>query len=278
MDPELANDLSEGGILWFTNLTDPDPWYTLPILSGLLLYCNVEMAMGKQSLSGESASQSKTAILLKDGFQSLALFIPSFMANSPSGVQIYLATTFVFTLVQSAALRNDWFRKLVDLPPTDAPKPEAKLAKEFLNLTKMEREAYNARGGVINDNARDKDIVMRQVVGKGVLAPGFEASFEGVERKSSIKSDGSNDSLLPKPSMMFSKPKQSSNHLEMPNIPMEVMKAANEGRPMPRPIQMVPLSDEQVMMKDGKTLADSLKKKSAKSGKGQRKRPSKKGR
>ena len=69
LDAELANDLSEGGILWFTNLTDPDPWFALPILSGMLLYGNVEMAMGKQSLSGETTSKSNMAVLLKDGFQ-----------------------------------------------------------------------------------------------------------------------------------------------------------------------------------------------------------------
>eukprot|EP00594_Rhizosolenia_setigera_P020387 CAMPEP_0178979918 /NCGR_PEP_ID=MMETSP0789-20121207/26169_1 /TAXON_ID=3005 /ORGANISM="Rhizosolenia setigera, Strain CCMP 1694" /LENGTH=53 /DNA_ID=CAMNT_0020670197 /DNA_START=800 /DNA_END=958 /DNA_ORIENTATION=+ len=36
LDPELANELSQGGALWFENLTDPDPYYVLPILSGVL--------------------------------------------------------------------------------------------------------------------------------------------------------------------------------------------------------------------------------------------------
>ena len=49
-------------------------------MSGILLYYNVEVAVGKQNLSGETASKSNIALLLKDGFQSkymlYMLFIP----------------------------------------------------------------------------------------------------------------------------------------------------------------------------------------------------------
>lgn len=69
-DPALAQQLTEGGMLWFPDLTNPDPWFALPVFSGLLLYYNVEVAVGKQSLSGETASKSNIAILLKDLFQS----------------------------------------------------------------------------------------------------------------------------------------------------------------------------------------------------------------
>ena len=69
-DPALAQQLTEGGMLWFPDLTNPDPWFALPVMSGLLLYYNVEVAVGKQNLSGETASKSNIALLLKDGFQS----------------------------------------------------------------------------------------------------------------------------------------------------------------------------------------------------------------
>ena len=69
-DPELAQQLTEGGFLWVTNLTDPDPWYGLPVLAGALLYLNVEVAVGRRSLSGETASKSNTSRNLKDFFQS----------------------------------------------------------------------------------------------------------------------------------------------------------------------------------------------------------------
>ena len=69
-NPELAQELTESGFLWVADLTEPDPWYGLPILSGMFLYLNVEVAVGKQSLSGETASKSNIARYLKDGFQS----------------------------------------------------------------------------------------------------------------------------------------------------------------------------------------------------------------
>ena len=68
-DPHLASELMESGLFWFKDLTEPDPWFALPVLSGLLLYYNVEVAVGKQSLSGETASQSNMARILKDSFQ-----------------------------------------------------------------------------------------------------------------------------------------------------------------------------------------------------------------
>ena len=47
-DPALAQELTENGLLWITDLTDPDPWFGLPILTRLLLYLNVEVAIGKK--------------------------------------------------------------------------------------------------------------------------------------------------------------------------------------------------------------------------------------
>jgi YidC/Oxa1 family membrane protein insertase len=69
-DPALAQQLTESGILWVPDLTEPDPWFGLPILAGMLLYANVEVAVGTKSLSGEATSKSNIAIYLKDFFQS----------------------------------------------------------------------------------------------------------------------------------------------------------------------------------------------------------------
>lgn len=57
-------------MLWFPDLTEPDPWFVLPIITGALLYINVELAVGKKSLSGETTSKANVAKALKDLFQS----------------------------------------------------------------------------------------------------------------------------------------------------------------------------------------------------------------
>mmetsp|Transcript_2716 Transcript_2716/g.3977 ORF Transcript_2716/g.3977 Transcript_2716/m.3977 type:complete len:567 (-) Transcript_2716:43-1743(-) len=141
-NPELAQQLTESNFLWITDLTEPDPWHGLPIALGVMLYLTVEVSMGKHSLSGEAASTSNLARYIKDGFQGLAVLMPCITANSPAGVQIYLLTSFTFTLFQSAALRNDSFRALVGLPPKDAPPPDAVYVKEMIQYSKLEQETY----------------------------------------------------------------------------------------------------------------------------------------
>ncbi|KAL7545385.1 hypothetical protein ACHAWF_008747 [Thalassiosira exigua] len=173
-DPALAQQLVDSSFWYLTDLTEPDPWYGLPIATGLLLYLNVETAVGRKALSGETSSQSNFARLLKDAFQSLAIFMPCFMAQQPSGVQLYLATSMVFTLLQSKAMRNDAVRAAVGLPPADAKPPlQGELVKDFLEVMAA-RQAAKARGGF--------------VLGEGVHLTGANVSGfrTGSKRKSSI--------------------------------------------------------------------------------------------
>lgn len=173
-DPALAQELTESKFLWLTDLTDPDPWFGLPIAAGAMLYFNVEVAIGRRSLSGPAASKSDFAGLLKDGFQTLAVFMPCFAAQSPAGLQIYLVSSFTWTLFQSAALRNDAMRGFVGLPPIGNPPTEPKYAKEFMEFKKLEQKAKEIRGD-------------GPVLGKNVLAVGFETSFPGTNRPSTIE-------------------------------------------------------------------------------------------
>jgi membrane protein insertase Oxa1/YidC/SpoIIIJ len=172
-DPALAQELTESKFLWVTDLTDPDPWFGLPIAAGAMLYFNVEMAIGKKSLSGPAASQSDFAGLLKDLFQTLAVFMPCFTAQSPAGLQIYLVSSFTWTLFQGAALRNDAMRVWVGLPPMGNPPTEPKYAKEFMEFKKLEQKAKDIRGD-------------GPVLGRNVMAVGFETSFPGSNRPSTI--------------------------------------------------------------------------------------------
>jgi membrane protein insertase Oxa1/YidC/SpoIIIJ len=176
-DPALAQELTESNFLWVTDLTDPDPWYGLPIAAGAMLYINVEVAIGKKSLSGPTASQSDFARLLKDLFQTLAVFMPCFASQSPAGLQIYLVSSFTWTIFQSAALRNDTMRSWVGLPAMGTPPTEPKYAKEFMEFKKLEQKAKEIRGD-------------GPVLGRNVLAVGFETSFPGTNRPSTIQGSG----------------------------------------------------------------------------------------
>ena len=175
-DPLLAQKLVESNFLWLTDLTEPDPWYGLPIATGALLYLNVEMSVGKQALSGEASSKSNIAQILKDVFQSLAIFMPCFMAQQPSGVQLYLLTSMIFTLAQARAMRNDVIRAAIGLPSIHAKArnmSDSDIVKNFLEQM-SERQAAKARGGY--------------VLGEGVHVTGANISIPrfGKKRPSSI--------------------------------------------------------------------------------------------
>ncbi|KAL3903473.1 MAG: hypothetical protein SGILL_010429 [Bacillariaceae sp.] len=211
-DPELAQELTESGFLWVKDLTDPDPWYGLPIAAGAMLYINVEVAIGKKSLSGPAASQSDFARLLKDLFQTLAVFMPCFAAQSPAGLQIYLVSSFTWTLFQSAALRNDVMRSWIGLPAMGTPPTEPKYAKEFMEFKKLEQKAKEIRGD-------------GPVLGKNVLAVGFETSFPGTNRPSTIQ--GSDKALLEEVKAMEN---MSEIMPQAPTISMEQASAAWGGQ------------------------------------------------
>lgn len=267
LDPILAQQLVESSLLWIPDLTEPDPWYGLPIIAGVLLYWNVEMAIGKRSLAGATSAKSDSSVLLKDIFQSVAVFMPCFTSQLPAGVQIYIVSSFVFTLVQSKALRTESFRQAFGLPSMLAPPPEAKYAQEFVELKKLEQKAREIRGD-------------GPVLGKGVLALDYEVSFPGEYRKSTIEGSGiahepvpSSPEVLERPIKASAPPKptfpfiqgvsappwqleEQANMLKeeatveaadereyMPQYDDEVMEKANRGE-LPRPTQFVDGSDK----------------------------------
>ena len=211
-DPALAQELTESSVLWIADLTDPDPWFGLPIAAGAMLYFNVEVAIGKKSLSGPAASQSDFAGLLKDLFQTLAVFMPCFTSQSPAGLQIYLVSSFTWTLFQSAALRNDTMRKWVGLPAMGNPPTEPKYAKEFMEFKKLEQKAKEIRGD-------------GPVLGRNVLAVGFETSFPGANRPSTISG-----SDLPRFEPEAENEVSRSELSKLPQISMEQASTAWGGR------------------------------------------------
>lgn len=233
------------------------------------------MSVGKQALSGEASSKSNIAKLLKDIFQSLAIFMPGFMAQQPSGVQIYLLTSMIFTLLQAKALRNDVVREAIGLPSINA-KPrdmsDSEIVKHFLEQM-SERQAAKAKGGY--------------VLGEGVHVTGANISVPrfGTKRESSIAVDEKHrdgmeggmtgglkmikielpdhtlrSPLLVQPQMfestrvpflpgmtagVFHAPKiksaEEEQSLSMPEIPLSVMEAANRGEKLQKvAVEMAP--------------------------------------
>jgi membrane protein insertase Oxa1/YidC/SpoIIIJ len=180
LDPLLAQNLVESNVAWIPDLTEADPWFGLPVIAGMLLYGNMEVALGKRNMAGEATSKADTALLLKDLFQSLAIFMPCFTSQLSAGVQVYIVTSFCFTLVQSAALRTESFRQLVGLPSMLTKPAPGRFTTQMLELKLMEQKARELRGD-------------GPVLGKGVLVHGWEVSFAGKYRPTTIKGSTNQD-------------------------------------------------------------------------------------
>ena len=177
LDPMLAQQLVDSPVAWIPDLTEADPYYGLPIMAGLLLYGNMEVAMGRRAMVGEVASKADISKLLKDIFQSFAVFMPCFTAHLPAGIQVYLVTSFCFTLVQSAALRTEACRQVLGLPSMltqPLSTNQGRFSSQMMELKKLEQKARELRGD-------------GPLLGKGVLMYGWELSFPGTNRKSTIQ-------------------------------------------------------------------------------------------
>ncbi|CAB9498694.1 Membrane protein insertase YidC [Seminavis robusta] len=182
--PELAQELTacdDSILYWVPDLTEPDPFYILPILAGAAMYTNVETALGRRNLAGDTASKADTGVFLKDLFQSFSIFMPCFASHNPAGVQIYLCTSFVFTMVQGFALRNEQFRVMVGLPSLQGTPQKPMIASEFVDLKKLELQADELRGEG------------GKLLGTGVLARNWRLSFPGSERQSTIVVDANDE-------------------------------------------------------------------------------------
>ncbi|KAL7579080.1 hypothetical protein ACA910_019116 [Epithemia clementina (nom. ined.)] len=216
LDPNLAQELVDAdnapALPWITDLTEPDAWFGLPILCGLLLYVHMEVAMGsrRNALGNPAAHKANSAILIKDIFQCLAIFMPCCTSQMAAGMQVYLTASFTITLIQSELLRTATVRSLVGLPPLFHPQPSVtkkggqgsgadadastssntaaeaqaaptppKYALRYIRLKQFEQEAIKLRGG---DGP---------LLGFGVLYPSYQGSLPGTNRPSTIM--GSSD-------------------------------------------------------------------------------------
>lgn len=104
--------LTEGGALWFTDLTLPDPYYIMPVLAGLSMLATVELGALDGMQGQPESTQKRTKMVMR--FVSLAI-VP-FTMNMPAGVFVYWVTSNIFSLIQTSALKNKTLKTVLGLP------------------------------------------------------------------------------------------------------------------------------------------------------------------
>lgn len=106
--------MDSAGVLWFQDLTLSDPYYILPIATGLLFYR--VMALG---------GKNNSSTMSPGAYKAMCYLIPTvtsgFMLGWPAALQLSFAFNGMFGLLQSTALATPWFRDLVGISPLPVP-------------------------------------------------------------------------------------------------------------------------------------------------------------
>ncbi|KAG8156293.1 hypothetical protein KVR01_013828 [Diaporthe batatas] len=109
--------LETAGALWFTDLTAPDPYMILPLVSSVMMYLSIQ-----RGIPYMSAQQA--------GFMKIVPFVlgpVSFIITYKMGaaVQLYFAVTAIFQYLQTTLFHVGWIRKAAGLPPLEELKHNA---------------------------------------------------------------------------------------------------------------------------------------------------------
>lgn len=160
----FPEELANGGILWFPDLTLPDPNYILPTICFLTFLGTVEM--GKEQMI---ASNPANAPMMINVFRGLSLMMIPICVNFHTGMLCYWTVSNLFTLGQIGFLKLPAVKKAAGI--WDAPKP-------IPGLTAVKDEGIMA--------AADK--MMKQMQGKPTTDAGkLKVHNERIESKRKVQ-------------------------------------------------------------------------------------------
>jgi YidC/Oxa1 family membrane protein insertase len=84
-------------MLWYTNLAEPDPYYVLPALMGIVMFAQQQMSTGDQS-------NKQGAMMLKV----MPIMFTAFMVFLPSGLVLYYALSLLIGVLQQFYVRKKY--------------------------------------------------------------------------------------------------------------------------------------------------------------------------
>mmetsp|Transcript_16328 Transcript_16328/g.27390 ORF Transcript_16328/g.27390 Transcript_16328/m.27390 type:complete len:385 (+) Transcript_16328:2-1156(+) len=108
-------DFTEGGLLWFADLSMQDSTFALPFTALSLSYFALEL--------GFALNQGRMAILLKDVAMSLMILSVPFVAVLPAGVFCYWIPSSLFAIAQIRLIRSPYSMSLLRIPAATATTP-----------------------------------------------------------------------------------------------------------------------------------------------------------
>lgn len=110
---QMANlpvqSMTTGGLAWFTDLTIPDPFYALPLITMATFFVTIELGVD----GVRAATMTKT---LRYVMRAMPFIITPFIINFPAGMLCYWLTSNLFSLAQVLFLKIEVVRNLFKIP------------------------------------------------------------------------------------------------------------------------------------------------------------------
>ncbi|CAG0917941.1 unnamed protein product [Notodromas monacha] len=105
-----VESMTTGGMLWFTDLTVPDPFYALPLITCCTMYLTIKLGADGASLANQQAAMARTVLK----FMPIAIF--PFIMNFPGAILVYWVSTNFISLAQVSLLRIPTIRAYFKIP------------------------------------------------------------------------------------------------------------------------------------------------------------------
>ncbi|CEF66161.1 Mitochondrial inner membrane protein OXA1L [Strongyloides ratti] len=151
-----------GGTLWFNNLSLPDPYYILPLITSLTIH----YTMKKGTETGTDVDQL-TPFLSFALLYGLPFGVGIWSITCPSAIVLYWATSNTITLIYSILFRIEPIRKLLKIPkmiPPESKKtnPIQSISESYKNFRNL-----NSKEPSLKD-IREKDFLIFKKAGKSI--------------------------------------------------------------------------------------------------------------
>ncbi|ODN02278.1 Mitochondrial inner membrane protein OXA1L [Orchesella cincta] len=101
-----------GGLFWFMDLTVPDPYYLLPLLTSVTVWITLEI--GADGVRMNSASQGQ---LMKYVMRGIPVVMFPFAIGFPSAILCYWCSTNMISLIQVSLLKIPAVREKLNIEP-----------------------------------------------------------------------------------------------------------------------------------------------------------------
>lgn len=112
---EMANvpieSLRSGGLFWFTDLTVPDQYYLMPVITSLTLLATIELGTDSAKLSAQNMQTMKYVL------RALPFIIFPFTINFPGVILCYWVSSNFISLIQVGFLRIPSVRDYFQIEP-----------------------------------------------------------------------------------------------------------------------------------------------------------------